>query len=94
MSHTSGSSVRGQARIGHGGQSRLRTALYMATLAAVQHNPELKGFSDRLRAAGKPLKVARCAAPRKLLHLAGALVTKRQRYQSNHRILDPAPSAA
>jgi len=82
MSHTSGSSVRGQARIGHGGQSRLRTALYMATLAAVRHNPELKGFSDRLRAA------------RKLLHLAWALVTKRQRDQSNHRILDPAPSAA
>ncbi len=94
MSHTSESSVRGQARIGHGGQSRLRTALYMATLAAVRYNPELKGFSARLRAAGKPIKVARCAAARKLLHLAWALVTKRQRYQSNHRILDHALLAA
>lgn len=94
MPHTSGTSVRGQARIGHGGHGRLRTALYMATLAAVRHNPELKTFYARLRAAGKPSKVARCAAARKLLHLAWALVTKQQRYQSNHRIVDPALAAA
>ncbi len=94
MPRASGTSVRGQARIGHGGHGRLRTALYMATLAAVRHNPELKTFYARLRAAGKPSKVARCAAARKLLHLAWALVTKRQRYQSNHRIVDPALAAA
>jgi len=86
--------VRGQARIGHGGQSRLRTALYMATLAAVRYNPEIKAFYTRLRAAGKPSKVARCAAARKLLHLAWALVTKQQRYQSNYRIVAPAVAAA
>ncbi len=94
MPHTSGTSVRGAARIGHGGHARLRTALYMATLAAARHNPAIKAFYDRLHAAGKPSKVARCAAARKLLHLAWALVTKRQRYQSNHRILDPALAAA
>jgi len=94
MPHTSGTSVRGRAGIGHGGQSRLRTALYMATLAAVRHNPALNAFYARLRAAGKPSKVARCAAARKLLHLAWALVTKQQRYQSNYRIVDPALAAA
>ncbi len=94
MPHNSGTSVRGQARIRHGGQSRLRTALYMATLAAVRYNPELKTFYTRLRTAGKPSKVARCAAARKLLHLAWALVTKHQRYQSNHRISDHARLAA
>jgi transposase len=94
MPHTSGTSVRGQARIGHGGCGRLRTALYMATLAAVRYNPAIKTFYTRLRAAGKPSKVARCAAARKLLHLAWALVTKQQRYQSNHRIPDHAMLAA
>lgn len=94
MPHTSGSSVRGQARIGHGGRGRLRTALYMATLAAVRYNPVLKAFYTRLRTAGKPIKVARCAAARKLLHLAWALVTKQQRYQSNHRNLDSPMLAA
>jgi len=52
----------------------------MATLSAARHNPAIKPFYDRLRAAGKPVKVARCAAARKLLHLAWALVTKQQRF--------------
>ncbi len=94
MPHTSGTSVRGRAGIGHGGQGRLRTALYMATLAAVRYNPAIKTFYTRLRTAGKPSKVARCAAARKLLHLAWALVTKQQRYQSNHRSLDSPMLAA
>jgi transposase len=94
MPRLSGTSVHGQARIGHSGQGRLRTALYMATLAAVRYNPAIKTFYTRLRTAGKPSKVARCAAARKLLHLAWALVTKQQRYRSNDRILDPALAAA
>ena len=70
----SGTSVRGRPQIGHGGNRRLRTALYLATLSAAQHNPAIKVFYERLKAAGKPKKVARCAAARKLLHLAWAVV--------------------
>ena len=80
MPRESGRSIRGRPHIGHGGNARLRTALYMATLSAALHNPVIKPFYDRLRAAGKPVKVARCAAARKLLHLAWALATKRQRF--------------
>jgi transposase len=75
---SSGTSVYQRPRIGHTGNARLRTALYMATLSAAARNPVIKPFYDRLRAAGKPMKVARCAAARKLLHLAWALVTKEQ----------------
>jgi transposase len=78
LARESGSSVRGRAQIGHGGHARLRTALYMATLAAARFNPVIKAYYQRLRAAGKPAKVARCAAARKLLHLAWAVVTKGQ----------------
>ncbi len=70
----SGTSVRGRATIGHEGNRRLRTALYLASLSAAQHNPLIHAFSSRLRLAGKPKKVARCAAARKLLHLAWAVV--------------------
>jgi transposase len=70
----SGTSVRGRERIGRSGHKRLRTALYMATLAAARHNPVIKAFYDRLCADGKPPKVARCAAARKLLHLAWAWI--------------------
>jgi len=78
LAHESGSSVRGRSAIGHGGHGRLRTALYLATLTAARFNPLIKAHYDRLRAAGKPSKVARCAAARKLLHLAWAVVTKGQ----------------
>jgi transposase len=85
MSRESGRSVRGRASIGHDGNGRLRTALYMATLSAARYNPAIKAFYERLRAAGKPLKVARCAAARKLLHLAWALGSKRRRFDPDHR---------
>ena len=64
----------GRERIGHSGHKRLRTALYMATLSAARCNPLIKAFYERLRAAGKPPKVARCAAARKLLQVAWAVV--------------------
>lgn len=82
LAHQSGSSVRGRAQIGHGGNGRLRTALYMATLSAARYNPSIKLFYTRLRAAGKPMKVARCAAARKLLTLAWALVKKNEPYRA------------
>ncbi len=81
----SGTSVRGRGAIGHGGNKRLRTALYMATLSATRYNPLIKAFYDRLRAAGKPTKVARCAAARKLLHLAWAVVRKGQAFDPLYR---------
>lgn len=78
--YESGTSVRGRARIGHAGHARLRTALYMATLSGVRFNPILRAQYERLRACGKPLKVARCAVARKLVHLAYAVVTKKQAF--------------
>ncbi len=81
----SGRSVRSRPSIGHDGNARLRTALYMATLSATQHNPAIKAFYQRLRAAGKPLKVARCAAARKLLHQAWALGSKQQCFDPDHK---------
>ena len=50
----SGRSIRGRATIGHDGNGRLRTALYIATLSAARFNPAIKAFYQRLRAAGKP----------------------------------------
>ncbi len=85
LERQSGTSIRGRPRIGHGGNERLRTALYMATLSAARYNPMIKSFYTRLRDAGKPPKVARCAAARKLLHLAFAVVTKRQDFAVSYQ---------
>jgi transposase len=82
--YQSGSSVWHKPAIGHTGKARLRAALYLATLSAAQSNPMIKTFYDRLREAGKPMKVARCAAARKLLHLAWAVVKKGQPFDPNY----------
>jgi transposase len=74
----SGTSLRRIRGVGHGGHARLRSALYMATVASVRSNPVIRQFYTRLRQRGKPAKVALCACARKLLHLAWAVITKRQ----------------
>ncbi len=70
--HDSGT-FRGQRHIA-GGRPAVRTGLWMPTLVATQHNPILKAFYQRLRAKGKPAKVALTATARKLLiHLNSLL---------------------
>jgi transposase len=84
--YESGTSVRRRGRIGQGGNAALRRALYMASLSAGRHNPHIRAFYERLRAAGKPVKVARCAAARKLLHLCWAVVTRDVDYDPHYGI--------
>jgi transposase len=57
-----------------GGRPAVRTVLYMAALVAARHNPVLRTFYQRLRAAGKPAKLALTAVARKLLVLLNAIL--------------------
>ena len=57
-----------------GGRASVRTALYMASLSASRANPVLKPFYQRLRAAGKPCKLALIAVARKLLGVLNTLL--------------------
>lgn len=57
-----------------GGRAPVRTALYMAAVTAAQHNPTIRVFYRRLRAAGKPAKVALTACMRKLLTILNAMM--------------------
>ncbi len=57
-----------------GGRRQVRNALYMATVAALRHNPVVKAFYHRLRAQGKKAKVAVIAAAHKLLTILNAMV--------------------
>lgn len=94
--HSSGTSVRGREHLPRGGHARLRTALYMASLSAARYNPAIAAVYQRLRAAGKPTKVARCAAARKLLHQAWAVISKQQAYDPHYgqQVAPAAPAAA
>jgi transposase len=57
-----------------GGRTVVRAALYMGALVAMKCNPTIKAFYQRLRAAGKPPKVALVASMRKLLIILNAIV--------------------
>jgi transposase len=57
-----------------GGRRGLRATLYMAALVAARRNPVLAAFYTRLRAKGKPAKVALVATMRKLLTILNAII--------------------
>lgn len=65
-----------------GGRATVRTALYMATIAAMRCNPVLRTFYARLCANGKRPKVARIATVHKLLTIVNAMMKHQTAWQS------------
>lgn len=65
-----------------GGRTAIRSALYMAALAASRYNPLINALYHRLRAAGKPAKVALTACMRKLLLILNSMMKHRTRWAS------------
>lgn len=70
MNRDSGQS-RGKRMI-CGGRATVRSALYMAAIVAMRHNPLIRACYERLVAAGKPKEVAIVACMRKLLIILNA----------------------
>lgn len=68
--------LRGRRAI-WGGRSTVRAVLYMATLTAARFNPTIRALYLRLKAAGKPPKVALVACMRKLLTILNAILRSR-----------------
>ena len=69
-----------------GGRAPVRATHYMGTLVATRHNPAIKGFYERLLAAGKPKKVALVACMRKLLTTLNALMRDRAIWRCPHAL--------
>jgi hypothetical protein len=70
--------VRGRPCVGQARKARRRRALDLARRRAIQHHPVIKAFSSRLRAAGPPHRLARCAAGRTLVRIAWAVASTKQ----------------
>ncbi|WP_017328129.1 IS110 family transposase [Synechococcus sp. PCC 7336] len=69
--------LRGKRRM-VGGRAIVRSALYMSALVAVQHNPVIAAFYQKLLKAGKAKKVALIACAHKLLNSLNAMVKHQQ----------------
>ncbi len=73
--------MKGKRRI-KGGRAPIRTMLYMAMMSAIQHNPVMKKFFNRLVAEGKHKKVALTACMRKMMTILNAMVRDGRRWQA------------
>jgi transposase len=80
---TSGTSVEKRPRISRGGSRHLRHALYMPALVALQHEPHLRCFYERLLSRGKARLQAVVAVMRKLLHALFAMFRANQPYDGS-----------
>jgi len=56
------------------GRAAVRKTLYMAALVAIQHNPIMRLFANKLRRNGKPSKVVITAVMRKLIVTLNAIL--------------------
>lgn len=79
--YESGSSVKGKSRICKMGMGAMRKVLYMAATSAIRCNRACKELYERLRAKGKPYKVALIAAVNKLIKQAFAIAKSGKPYQ-------------
>jgi len=73
--------LRGRRTTG-GGRVQLRNALYMPTVVAVHHNPQLRRFYQRLLESGKEKMVALIAAMRKLLVILNTMVKNHELWKN------------
>lgn len=74
--------MKGKRRI-KGGRAPIRTVLYMAMLCAIQHNPVMRNFYQKLVAQGKHKKVAITACMRKMITILNTMVRNNQEWQTN-----------
>lgn len=71
----SGTSVNIRGGINRNGDTNLRSLLYVASWSAIQHNTACRECYQRLKAKGKPSKVALIAVANKLVRQAFAIAT-------------------
>jgi transposase len=82
-SFESGSSIHRKNRISKQGNSRLRKALFMASLSAKRYNPACKALFDRLISKGKQKRQALIAVAHKLLRQAFAVVKNNTEFSAD-----------
>lgn len=65
-----------------GGRFNVRSSLFMSTLSAIKHNPQIKKFYEKLINKGKVKKVAIIACMHKMLHILNSMVNKKEKWKS------------
>lgn len=85
QSHRSGTSINRRGGMTKLGSNTVRALLYMCTRSAIQHNKACKELYQRLRAKGKPHKVAAVAVMHKLVKQFFACVTFKRMFDNHYQ---------
>lgn len=80
----SGTSIKIRGAINRNGDSEIRSLLYIASWSAIRYNEPCKEFYERLKAKGKPSKLALIAVANKLLRQAFAVYKSGDVYCNEH----------
>jgi transposase len=89
----SGTSLARPGHISKQGNARLRRALYMPAQVAIQHEPNVRAFYEKLVGRGKKPMVAIVAVMRKLLHSIYGMFKHDQAFDGQKFYRIPAPAA-
>lgn len=86
-SHDSGTSVKFKGSITKKGNRQLRASLYMAARSAKRFNFACKELYERLRAKGKPHKIAMVAIMNKLMKQVFGVVSSKKEFDNQHYLI-------
>ena len=79
--HSSGSSIRGKTRVSHLANKKLKALLTMASICAIQHDPELKAKYEQKIREGKPKMSVINIIRAKLIERVFAVIRKQKMYE-------------
>ncbi len=82
---SSGSSIRGRARIGKNGHPTVRNHLFLCSFTACMYNPQCKALYDRIVGKGKSKKLALIAVSNKLIKQAYGIAKSGLYYDANYQ---------
>lgn len=81
--YESGTSIKIKGQINRSGDPKLRALLYIASWSAIRFNRPCKELYHRLKAAGKPSKVALIAVMNKMLRQVFAVVKNKRKFDND-----------
>ncbi len=83
--HSSGSSIRGRARVSHKANKKLKTLLHLCAMAAIRRQGEMRDYYERKVGEGKNKMSVLNAVRNKIIHRVFAVVRNDVMYQNNYQ---------
>jgi transposase len=82
--NTSGTSIKGKAKVSHIANKKLKSLMHMGALSAVKYDPELKAYYERKVKEGKNKMSVLNAVKNKLILRVAAVLRENRKFEENY----------